>query len=484
MAVVRKIAYNVFFNATAKILATVLALVSIGFITRYLGRDGFGDYATVLAFFSFFGSLADLGLYSIATREISRVGADEKKIMGNVFSLRLFSSLTVFLFSPLVFLLPYSHELKIGIIIAAASFVFSASYSVLNGIFQKYLVMDRVAITELIGKVIQLSIIILAVKMDWGFSVIISSLLFYMIFNFVVILILSRKYIRFKIEIDFDYWKKFLKESLPMGIAVVITFLYFKTDTIMLSMMQSSSDVGIFNAAFKVIENITFFPAMLIGLILPLTARYIFTDKEKFQNISDKTFKVLLVLIIPVVIGALFLADGIIRLIGGGGFAESANVLRIIIFSLAFIFFGSFFNNVLLAGNLQKKLMIALGFCAVFNISLNFYLIPHYSYLGASYTSVFTEMLVASFGFYLTKKHLKYTPRINNLGGMFISGLAMATFLFFFQGWNLFLAAPASAIVYFASLYLTKSISQEEIKSLFNRDKVQIEEVFPEEPIG
>jgi O-antigen/teichoic acid export membrane protein len=344
--------------------------------------------------------------------------------------------------------------------------------------------MDRVAITELIGKVIQLSIIILAVKMDWGFSVIISSLLFYMIFNFVVILILSRKYIRFKIEIDFDYWKKFLKESLPMGIAVVITFLYFKTDTIMLSMMQSSSDVGIFNAAFKVIENITFFPAMLIGLILPLTARYIFTDKKKFQNISDKTFKVLLILIIPVVIGTLFLADGIIRLIGGGGFAESANVLRIIIFSLAFIFFGSFFNNVLLAGNLQKKLMVALGFCAVFNISLNFYLIPHYSYLGASYTSVFTEMLVASFGFYLAKKHLKYTPKINNLGGMIISGMAMAAFLFFSQEWNLFLAAPASAIVYFASLYLTKSISQEEIKSLFNRDKVQIKEVFPEEPIG
>jgi len=484
MAVVRKIAYNVFFNATAKILATVLALVSIGFITRYLGRDGFGDYATVLAFFSFFGSLADLGLYSVATREISRVGADEKKIMGNVFSLRLFSSLTVFLFSPLVFLLPYSQELKIGIIIAAASFVFSASYSVLNGIFQKYLVMDRVAITELIGKVIQLLIIIIAVKMDWGFSVIISSLLFYMVFNFFVILFLSRKYIRFKIEIDFNYWKKFLKESLPMGIAVVITFLYFKTDTIMLSMMQSSSEVGIYNAAYKVIENITFFPAMLIGLILPLTARYIFTDKEKFQNISDKTFKVLLVLIIPIVIGALFLADDIIRLIGGGGFAESANVLRIIIFSLAFIFFGNFFNNVLLAGNLQKKLMMALGFCAIFNISLNLYLIPHYSYMGASYTSVFTEMLVAVFGFFLAKKYLEYTPQVKNLERMIVSGLAMALFLFFFKEMNFFLVAPASALIYFIFLYLTKSISQEEIKSLLSREKVQIEEVFPEEPIG
>ncbi len=252
----------------------------------------------------------------------------------------------------------------------------------------------------------------------------------------------------------------------------------------MLSMMKSSSDVGIYNAAYKVIENITFFPSMLIGLILPLTARYIFTDKEKFQNISDKTFKVLLILIIPIVVGTLFLADGIIRLIGGGGFAQSADVLRIIIFSLAFIFFGSFFNNVLLAGNLQKKLMIALGFCAIFNISLNFYLIPRYSYLGASYTSVLTEMLVACFGFYLAKKYLKYSPQISNFGKMFISGLIMALFLFLFRESSFFLIAPASAAVYFVSLYLTKSISQEEIKSLFNREKVQIEEIFPEEPIG
>jgi len=483
MAVARKIAYNVFFNATAKILATVLALVSIGFITRYLGKDGFGDYATVLAFFSFFGCLADLGLYSIATREISRVGADEKKIMGNVFSLRLTSALVVFLFSPLVFFLPYSHDLKIGIMIAAASFVFSSAYSVLNGIFQKYLVMDRVAITELIGKVIQLAIIIVAVKMDWGFSAIILSLLIYMVFNFVVILILSRRYIRFKFEIDFVYWKKFIKDSLPMGIAVVITFLYFKTDTIMLSMMKSSSDVGIYNAAYKVIENITFFPAMIIGLILPLTARYIFTDKEKFKNISDKTFKFFMILIIPIIVGTLFLANGIIGLIGGGGFTESANVLRIIIFSLVFIFFGSFFNNVLISGNLQKKMMLALGICAIFNISLNLFLIPRYSYIGASITSVFTEMLVATFGFYLSKKYLHYTPSIKNIGGMFVSGLAMAAFLFFLGSLNFFILALGSAGVYFIFLYLTKSISHDEIKSLFNREKVQIEEIFPEEPI-
>ena len=72
MSTPRKIAYNVVFSAAAKMAGTVLALVGIGFITRYLGKDGFGDYSTVLAFFFFFGALADLGLYSISTREISR----------------------------------------------------------------------------------------------------------------------------------------------------------------------------------------------------------------------------------------------------------------------------------------------------------------------------------------------------------------------------------------------------------------------------
>lgn len=484
MAVARKIAYNVFWSATAKVLATVLALVSIGFITRYLGKEGFGDYATVLAFFSFFGAFADLGLYSMATREISRIGADEKKIMGNVFSLRVCSSLIVFILSPLIFFLPYSHELKLGIIIAAASFVFSSTYSVLNGIFQKYLAMNRVAITELIGKVIQLLIVIAAVKMKLGFSMIIFSLFFYMLFNFIVVFVLSRKYIKFKIEFDFIYWKKFIKESIPMGIAVLITFFYFKMDTILLSMLKSNADVGIYNAAYKVIENITFFPAMLIGLILPLTSRYIFTDKDKFKQISDKTFKIFFILIIPIVIGVLFLADGIIKLIGGIGFAESAGVLRIIIFSLAFIFFGNFFNNILLAGNLQKKLMFALGICAVFNISLNLFLIPRYSYMGSAYTSVITEMLVVIFGFYLSRKYLNYTPTVKKIGSMLISGLTMSVFLFFFKELNFFILILGSSAIYFVLLYATKAITKDELKSIFNREKVQIEEVFPEETAG
>ena len=107
-----------------------------------------------------------------------------------------------------------------------------------------------------------------------------------------------------------------------MGATAVITFMYFKMDTIILSVLQPSAHVGIYNVAYKVIENLIFFPAMLAGLILPLLSRYIFTNHEQFRDIADKTFKVFLVLTVPLFIGTVFLAGGIIQLIGGAGFSE------------------------------------------------------------------------------------------------------------------------------------------------------------------
>ncbi len=469
MAIARKIAYNVVFVATAKVLSTFLALVGIGFITRYLGTQGFGDYSVVLAFFAFFGAIADLGLYSITARNISRENADEEIIVGNVLALRLVTSLGVLLVSPLIaYFLPYSFEVKLGIILSALAFVFSSGYSVLNGVFQKNVAMDKIALVEFLGKALQTSIIILAVVRDWGFLIIISSLLVYMIFNLTFVLFLARKYVPLKLRFDFSYWKSFLKESLPMGVSVLVTFLYFKLDTILLSILQNSSQVGIYNAAYKVIENFTFFPAMIIGLILPLMSRYIFTDSKRFRYISNETFKIFVILVLPLAIGTLFLSEQIITLIAGPEFHQSANVLRVLIFALIFIFFGNFFNNILIAGNLQKKLMVVLSGAAIFNIASNLILIPLFSYFGAAAISVLTELFVAFATFYLVKKYLNYTPKFQGFGGSIISCVFMSLFLFFFSQINLFLLIIGSAGIYFASLFATKTIKTHEILSIFS----------------
>lgn len=474
MVIARKIAYNVAVSSISKVLSTILALVAIGFITRYLGKEGFGNYATVLAFLSFFAAIADLGLYHISTREISRPGANMEHIMSNIFTLRVLSSAVVFILAPIIILFfDYSPEVKKGIVLVAGSLIFSSGYQVLNGVFQKNLAMDKVAIGELIGKTIQVAIVILAVKLELGFGWIISSLLFNMLASFLIMFFLVKKFVKIKIGLDFSYWKKFLKESLPIGIGALIVFIYFKMDTILLSIMKSGADVGIYNAAYKVIENIIFFPAMIIGLIMPIMAGTIFANREKFEDVSNKTFKIFVILAVPLILGALFLADEIIMLIGGGQFGESADVLRILIFALAAVFFGVFFNNILIAGNLQKKLMFVWASAAAMNVGLNLWLIPRFSYLASAYISVLSEITVALMSFYFVIKKIKYFPKIEKTAGIIFSGAIMAGILHFGREINFFILAFLSAAAYFFSLWMFKAIKTEEILSLISKKGVE-----------
>lgn len=472
MALARKIAYNVILNSFLKVFSTVaLSLFSIRLITEYLGQDGFGKYSTVLAFFAFFSAIADLGLSSVTAREISREGADEKAILEKVLALRLTSSLVVFLLSPvLILFFNYPNDLKAGIVVAGGAILFSTLSIMLNGIFQKRLAMDRVALVEFFGKLFQVSLVVLVVKQDWGFFAVVLTLLASLSFNALVVFFLSRRYVRFSPHIDVVFWKSFLRESLPMGATAIITFAYFKMDTIMLSVLQPSAHVGIYSVAYKIMENLIFFPAMLAGLILPLLSRFIFTDRERFNEIANKTFKVFFIIITPIIVGTLFLAPDIVRIVSGEGFQESVSVLRVLIFALGFIFFGHFFNILLVVGNAQRKLMQALALVACFNIAINIFLITRYSYSGAAAASVATEMLVVLFLAFLAKKHIHYVPSLSHTGRILFSGVAMAIALFFLEPHSFLIAGVGGVGVYLGMLWLVKAISPDEIATLFQKE--------------
>lgn len=475
MVIARKIAYNVVLNSLLKVTSTVvLSLLSIRLMTGYLGQDGFGKYATILAFFAFFTAIIDLGLGSVTAREISREGADEGKILGNVFALRLSSSLLLLLVAPVVvYFFDYAADVKIGIFIAALATAFSTFSFVLNAIFQKNLAMDRVAMVEFIGKLIQVGLIVLIVQQDWGFIAIAGTIIASLSFNATVAFILSRRYATFRLHFDFSYWKEFLRQSFPMGVTAIITFTYFKMDTILLSVLQSNAHVGIYNVAYKIMENLIFFPAMLAGLILPLLSRYIFTDRDRFEEIANKTFKVFVIAIVPIVIGTWFLAPDIIAIVSGQGFEESATVLRILIFALVFIFFGSYFNMLLIVGNAQKKLMQTLIFAAIFNIALNLFLIPRYSYIGSASTALATEALVVFLTALLTFRSIQYIPSMERIFPVFLSGGVMAGVLFLVAPYSFLLSGFLSLAVYGGMLWLTKAISGDEIASLFQKGEEQ-----------
>ena len=477
MTLVRKIAYNTVVSMGARVVGVALSLVGIGFIARYLGQEGFGSYALILAFLAIFNILADLGLYSLMTREISRPGADEKKIASNIFTLRV---VVLLIFLSLAFItvwfFPYPLQVKIGVAIGAASFLFLSASQVLMGIFQKYLRTDKAALAEVIGRAIQLGLVILFIHLDLGLLAILTALIVSAGSIFILNFFFARKYVPLTLAFDFPFWKKLLKAAFPIAISIVLTLIYFKIDSIFLSLgfiNRSSaspiSDVGIYNIAYKVLEGLIFFPAMLVGLIMPLLSKFAFSDQAQFKKIFQKTLDILIIFIVPIVIGLLILSLPVVVLIGGKEFSASAPVLQILTLAVGLIFLGNLFGHSIIALDKQKiGAWIYFG-GMIFNVIANLIFIPKYSYLGAAMTTVFTEFLVTALMLYLIYKTISCFPSFKIIFKVLFAGLIMGGFLYYFQAWNLFLLIGLGGVIYIVTLYLIKGITKEEVLMLVRK---------------
>jgi O-antigen/teichoic acid export membrane protein len=477
MTLVRKIAYNTVISTGARLMGVALSLITIGFIARYLGKDGFGSYSLILAFLCTFDSLADLGLYSLLVREISKTETNEKKIVSNIFTIRIVALVILLIIaSAIIWVFPYSDQVKNGTMLAAISFLFLSMGQVLMGIFQKYLRTDKSAIADILGRVVQFLVVIMVIKLGFGFYGIIFSLILGCLINFLLLFVFARKYVKFSLEFDFNYWKKLIKATIPIAASIVLTLIYFKIDSIFLSIplinsgsLSPISDVGIYGIAYKILEGLIFFPAMFVGLIMPLLSASAVGDKEKFKKIYQKTLDILFIFIVPLIIGLVILSGQIVALVGGSDFSASAGPLNILAIAIGLIFIGNLLGNSIIALNKQKIGAWIYFAGMIFNIITNLIFIPKYQYLGAAWTTVGTELLVTILMFVLVYKTIHYFPKFN-IWKPLIAGLAMAGSIYLFKCWNIFLLIAIGMIVYFAVLCSIQGIKKQEIQLITKKE--------------
>ena len=102
-----------------------------------------------------------------------------------------------------------------------------------------------------------------------------------------------------------------------------------------------------------------------------------------------------------------FFSKNIVTLIYGQKFAASANPLMILAAGLPFIILNRLNNYTLIAMGLQKWIFYIISSGAVFNVVANRLLMPKYSYVGASITTVITEGLVFFAGIWMICVRLK-----------------------------------------------------------------------------
>jgi O-antigen/teichoic acid export membrane protein len=472
----QKVSINAVLSSICKIVWTFIALYSFRLLAQYLGADGFGKYTTILAFFFMFSAFGELGVNQMALREISyeKNEGKEDKIISIAFSLKIIAAIVIFFIAfVLLFLLKdfYEIDIRLGISLVSVGLLFSSGYQVLTTIFQKRLLAYKVALAELLGRIVNLIWVIFCIQESLSLIFVVFGMIFSWMATFIVVFILAKKEVNFKFKIDLLEYKKFLKKSLPLGLSAIISFIYFKSDTLILSAKQGFYDVGIYQAAYKIVENIAYFPSMFMGLVMPIYARHIFTETKRFRKAAKRVFDAIVFLGMGVFWGIMALAPKIIAITTAGReeFGASVVVLKILSIAIMGIFLGQYFNTLLIVANHQKILLKIFLFCAIFNVSLNLLFIPQFSYMASAIISSATEVLVPCLSASVIYFKMKYQPVFFSLFKTFLAGLIMYFFLVTYPEIPIYIQIPVGGMIYFFLSCLFRVFSKEDLKKIINK---------------
>ncbi len=469
VSLTRQVAHNMIYQVSGKILSTILGLVALAMMTRYLGQEGFGGYTTIVAFLQFFGILVDFGLTLTTVQMISEPQANEDKITSNIFTLRFFSALVFLGLAPIVVLFfPYSATLKIGVAITTLSFLFIALNQVLIGLFQKHLSMWKVAVGENAGRIVLIALTAFAIATGRGLLSIMWAVVFGSAINFLVNFLFSLKYVRIKFVFDWPIWKEIYRRSWPIGLSIIFNLIYLKADTIILSLFRSQAEVGLYGASYRVLDVLTTFPMMFAGLLLPiLTAAWARGDLEKFKRVMQKSFDFLVMVAVPIIFGTFFLGERLMSFVAGQNFILSGTILKILILAAGAIFIGTLFGHAVVAVKKQREMIW--GYAAVAIISLLAYIIfiPRYTFWAAAWITVFSEGVIALLTFIVTYRATNLAPSGKIFLKSLLASLAMAGVIYFLQSTNLLLIIISASAVYFVILYFIKGFTKETIIEIF-----------------
>lgn len=470
MSLNKKILQNTIIQLIGKSITILLALVGFGLVTRYLGQGGFGQFATVYAFLSIFAIVIDLGLQMTTTQLISKPNVDEEKIVNNALTIRLFASLSFLIIAPLIALMmPYPAIVKIGIAVAAIGFVFSSLTATLTGLFQKHLIMQRVASAEIIGKLIFILGIVVTTRFDFGLIGIIVAVIADSALMITILLSSARERMRIQLQFDRAQWQMILRATWPLAITIALNLIYFKGDIVIMSLLQPEAAVGLYGAPYRVLEVLINMIYLFLGLLLPLfTLAYHKKNLDHLKKLVQSSFNIIMIATLPLIVGGVMLGRPLMRFVAGSEFVISGDIIKILLLATGTIFFAGLFGYVIVALEQQKRMIIFYANAAILSVIGYTYFIYHYSYWGAAWMTVATELFILIAALYVVKKQLNFLPKLTIMPPVLAASLIMGGIIALIDQLHVVLVVVIAIALYFSVLYLFGTIRKETLQKLFS----------------
>lgn len=470
---IKTIFMNMSWLVLSQIINSLLAFIWTIFIARYLGVTDYGIFGFAVSLSGMFGIIGDLGINSHIVRSISEDTDKTRYYLGNAIPLKILLSILYIAVVLVVLVAMHNSELVIYItLLFVLESVLKGFCGLFHGSFQAHEKQKYQAITNILLSICSFVFILGAIFLDTGLAGISWAYIFANVFALGYTVIALFKHITIpQIQINLKFWKKLLIWGVPFALSGIFYTVYYSIDIVMLTQIVGDYATGIYNATYKLINVLTLFYSIYTAIIFPIMCKQYSSGNSLIVASFEKSTKYLSMITVPIAVACLFYSTDVIQLIYGNQYDQAGSVLQILIWTVCFLFINGAASAALNASHKEYAVTKIYLLAAIFNVVLNLILIPRYSFIGASISTVLSEILVLILAlFTLSKVNIKPSKSLVKNICKILSCSAILGVVLHILRLDLLIAIPVGIVIYVILLFITKTFD--------DGDKYIIKQIF------
>lgn len=381
---------------SARMVTSVVALVTLPLVVRILGPGGYGDFAFIISTFDLLMILVSSGVTEGSQKFVGedRDGEWREKVVGFygrlAVLLAVVGALGVALFANVApvdrWLGPefrtYFYLLAVWVV--AAQFRALVRRVLMGMGLETY--SEPLRVVNSVGWV---AVGLVLAQFGWGvegfiLGHVLASAAVAVVGGVLVARKLSLRTILSPLPESFPR-RQLLSFNFLNILLVLLVMSLYHVDVVMLRTLVGDDTTGYYKSALAVAEYLWFVPLSLQALLLHSTSDlWVDEDHEKIEEISTRATRYSLLLTVLLALGIGALAGRFVPLYFGPEFADAVTPLRVLLpGAVAFAVVRPVYAIAQANGNL-KPLVAATGLSALLNFTLNALLIPRYEMIGAA----------------------------------------------------------------------------------------------------
>lgn len=464
MSAAGRIVRNSSFQLADAVVSGILGLIMTGVLARYLGPQGYGQYALVMAIVPLFQFVSEWGVDQVALREISRSRAEAGRIIANTVLLKVGPSLAAVALCWLALSFSgYSAEVtaaaRIYSLFLLAHVIGPVSLAFTADLRSEYLVFSDILATAL-----NFLLLLAVVQLSGGLPSIFVAALVAVTVRETLGLYFARRYVAIDFRLDRALCRRLLSQTPTFGVTRLLISLSGSITLLLLSKLGTDEALGLYGAAARIPVMLVYVPTILTASLFPLLAARYASDRAGLRRLYVRGMELVLMVALPAVVGGWLVADQLIGALFGGKFSAAVPVFQWLMVQWLCLSVGMLVSQTLVAVDGERLAAWLSAFIVGGLLIGGLIAIPAGGALGAAVAASVVYALAMVVGLIVLARRMggfawSWTmPRVLLAVGVLVPMLVATRTL------SVFLVIPLTVLLYGAALLAVRAVSLTELR--------------------